>query len=194
MKANEKKLLLLFGALFGLVLVVRVVPLIVDYYQAGRQDMRLLEERVERYQNLITDTDVWKEREALKQAEIADLQSWIFTGSNPSLVGSSVQRSLRQAVDQAGINVREMSVARYSYMGDWLLVSQDMSFIVNQENILPFLQALNALRPRLHVAAFTVTHNRRQYTGNITVVGFSAANTGQPLASNQLTTQLREVR
>lgn len=185
MKANEKKLLLLLGVMFALVLMVRVVPMIVGYYQSGREDIALLQERVERYQNLVTDTDEWKERAALKQAEIAEYENWVFQGSNPSLVGSSVQRSLRQAVSQAHVDVREMSVARYSYVEDWLMVSQDMSFIVEQQNILPFLQALNELRPRLHVAAFSVTHNRRQYTGNITVVGFSRTAAADPVVAEQ---------
>lgn len=175
MKSNERKLLLLAGALLVVVLVVRVVPMALDYYRQGRDDIALLEERIERYRTLIQEQDQWMERETLKQAEIADLESWIFQGDNPNLIGSSVQRSLRQAVEQAGITVRETSVARYSYAGDWLMVEQEMSFTLDQNQILPFLDALQALRPRLHISALTVARNRRQFTGNITVVGFSRA-------------------
>jgi hypothetical protein len=54
-------------------------------------------------------------------------------------------------------------------------VSQQMDFSVDQASILPFLNALQESRPRLHVSAFKVDRNRRQFTGSITVVGFGRA-------------------
>lgn len=175
MKANERKLLWLGGALFALVLIVRVLPLAYDYYRQGREEIAQAEDRAERLRALIEEQDLWMEREVLKQAEIADLESWVFPGTNANLISSSVQRSLRQAVDQAGVIQRETRVAQYSYAGEWLMVSQEMSFTLEEPQILPFLNALQQLRPRLHIAAFTVARNRRQFSGNITVVGFSRA-------------------
>lgn len=175
MKGNERKLLLLLGVLALAVLVVRVLPLAYDYYRQGREEIAQLEERIERFETLIEEQEQWQEREILKQAEIADLESWIFQGANPNLIGSSVQRALRQAADQAGIAVRETRVAEYSYVGDWLMVSQEMSFTLQQSQVLPFLNALQQLRPRLHVRTFNVARNRRGFSGNITVVGFSRA-------------------
>ena len=172
MKRSERQLLLLAGVLFALVFVVRLVPLAWDYYRQGRNDIAVLEDRIERYRQLILDTDLWMEREALKQAEIADLQGWVFEGSNPNLIGSAVQRSLRQAMDQAGLSVRETNVARYSRVGPWLLVTQEMNFTLDQQQILPFLNALEAARPRLYVTSFTVTRTRRQYSGTVSVTGF----------------------
>jgi hypothetical protein len=175
MKTQEKKLLLLFGVLAVLVLVIRVVPMLGDYYRKGQEDIALLQERVQRYEQLINDTSIWKERELMKQAEVAEYATWAFQGDNPSLVGPSVQRSLRQAVEQSGISVREMSVARFARSGDWLVVSQDLSFVLEQDNVLPFLNTLEAQRPRLFVTAFAVAQNRRQFTGSLTVTGFSRA-------------------
>ncbi len=178
MKSNERKLLLLAGIIFLPLLFVRVLPLAYDYYRQGRDNIALLEERVDRAQTLIQEQDVWMERETLKRAEIADLESWIFQGGNPNLISSSVQRSLRQAVEQAGLTVRETPVAQYSYVGEWLMVSQEMSFTLEQQQILPFLNALQQLRPRLHIASFVVAggaRSRRQFSGTITVVGFSRA-------------------
>jgi hypothetical protein len=175
MKANERKLLILGGVLFALLLIVRVLPMAYGYYRQGREDIALLEERVDRLQTLVQEQDEWSEREILKQAEMADLQGWIFSGgNNPNLVASSMQQVLRQAVEQAGVIQREMRVAEYSYVGEnWLMVSQEMSFTLDQPQILPFLNALQQLRPKLHVAAFSVARTRRQFSGNITVVGFS---------------------
>jgi hypothetical protein len=175
MKGNERKLLLLAGILAVVVLVVRVLPLAYGYYREGRDEIAELEERIERYQTLIEDQDQWKERETLTQAQMADLESWIFQGANPNLIGSNVQRSLRQAADQAGLTTRETRIAEYSYVGEWLMVSQEMSFTLEESQILPFLNALQQTRPRLHVAAFNVARSRRGFTGNITVVGFSRA-------------------
>ena len=79
----------------------------------------------------------------------------------------------RQTAQEAGMTVRDMCVAEYSYVGDWLMVSQEMSFTLDQHQILPFLNTLQQLRPKLHVAAFNVARTRRQFSGNITVVGFS---------------------
>jgi hypothetical protein len=175
MKPNEKKLLLLAGALFALVVIVRVLPLAYDYYRQGREEIALLDERVDRYRTLVQEQDQWIERETLKRAEIADLESWIFQGNNPNLIGSNVQRALRQTMDQAGIIVRETPVARYSTSGEWLMVTQEMSFTIEQPQILPFLNALQQLRPRLHVVSFEVDRGRRQFSGTITVVGFARA-------------------
>lgn len=174
MTGNERKLVLLFAVLAAAVLIVRVLPLAYGWYSSGRNEIAQLEERVERYRTLIAEEQEWQEREMLKRAELADLEGWIFTGTTPNLIGSSVQRVLRQAADQNGIRVREMRVAEYSYVGEWLMVSQEMSFTLEQSQILPFLNAVQQLRPRLHVAAFEVARAPRSgFSGNITVVGFS---------------------
>jgi hypothetical protein len=176
-KANERKLFVLAGIILAALLVVRILPMAYGYYRQGREDIALLEDRVDSLQTLIQDQDIWSERETLKQAELADLQGWIFPGgNNPNLVASGMQRTLRQAVEQTGVIQREMRVAEYSYVGEnWLMVTQEMSFTLDQPQILPFLNALQQIRPKLHVATFNVARTRRQITGNITVVGFSRA-------------------
>ncbi|MGA0805672.1 MAG: type II secretion system protein GspM [Pseudohongiellaceae bacterium] len=173
MKTQEKKLLILLGVLAAVVLVLRVLPLLDAWYRQGQEDIALLQERVQRYEQLIADTAVWQERELQKQSETAEFAAWVFQGDNPSLLGPSVQRSLRQAVEQSGISVREMSVAKFARRGDWLVVTQDLSFTLEEANILPFLATLAAQRPRLFITAFTVAQNRRQFTGSLTVTAFS---------------------
>lgn len=173
MNRSEKNLLLIAGLLFALLLVVRVVPLVTGYYRQGREEIALLEERRARLQALTAATREWQERARLKQAEVADLASWVFPGNDPNLVSSSVQRALRQVVEGSNVSLRETGVARYSRVGQWLRVEQDADFSLGQEAMLPFLAALEAQRPRLQVAAFSLNRNRRQYTGSLTVVGFA---------------------
>ena len=173
MKRSEKNLLMLFGALFVVVLLVRVLPIAVNYYRSGREEIALLKEREARYRTLIVDTSQWQQREQLKTAQVTDLQTWIFPGTDPNLVSSSIQRSLRQLMADNSVELREAGVARYSYVGKWLMVEQDMSFSLNQPAILPFLRALDASRPRLQINAISISRNRKQFTGNLTVVGFA---------------------
>lgn len=172
MKSSEKRLVLIAGVLFALVLAVRVLPLLFDYYRQSREDIALLQERAERLRTLIVETSAWQEREQLKQAEVTDLESWVFPGTDPNLISSSIQRSLRQLVADSGLELREIGVARYNRTGKWLLVEQDIKFALDQQQILGFLQSLQGARPRLHITSFSVDRNRRQYTGSLTVVGF----------------------
>jgi hypothetical protein len=172
MKRRERQLALFAALMFALLLILRVVPALVAYYQQGRDDIALLEERIARYQALAAATTEWQEKQQLKALEVSDLQAWVFNGSDTNLIGNSVQRALRTAVESSGLGVREMSVARYNYVGKWLMVTQEMSFTLEQDDILPFLTALQDLRPRLFVQSFTISRNRRQFTGTIAVTGF----------------------
>jgi hypothetical protein len=173
MKKTEKNLVLIATLLFAVVLVVRIFPLALDYYRQGQDDIALMQERMERYRTLIVETEQWQDKEKLKLAEIADLQSWTFNSADPNLVSSSLQRNLRQIADSSGVELREMGVPRYSYVSEWLMVEQDANFSLSQDEMLPFLNNLQQTRPRLPIAAFSLTRNRRQFTGTVTVVGFA---------------------
>ena len=172
MKDNERKLLLLAAILFVLVLVVRILPWAYGEYRDGREQVALLEARVTRYQELIRDTAHWQARAAEQQARADAMQGWVFAGSSASLIGSSVQRALRQIAGQTGVSIRETTVARYGNSGEWLTVNQELDFTLDQAEILPFLAALEQARPRLHITRFSITHNRRQYLGRVQVVAF----------------------
>lgn len=175
MKRSEKRLLIVFGVMAALVFFVRLLPLALDYYQQGRDDIARLQKRAANYRSLIVDTAQWQQREQLKNAEVKDLESWVFPGTDPNLVSSSMQRSVRQLFAENSVELRQAGVPRYSYVGKWLVVEQDMEFSLSQSAILPVLRAIDAARPRLHVAAFKINRNRRAYSGNVTVVGFARA-------------------
>lgn len=173
MKSNEKKLVGLAGALFLVVLVVRGIPYLKESYNEGLAEIEFLENRISSLRLLVEEAPFIKDEESLKQEEIAALQSWIFTGQDPNLIGSSVQRQLRQAVEEAQVLPRSYSTPRFSETEGWLIITQEMDFVIEQENILPFLELLENSRPKLHVTEFSINRNRRQYSGSITVTGFS---------------------
>jgi len=173
MKSNEKKLVGLAAILFFAVVIVRVIPMLNDSYNDGLAEIEFLEQRINRLRFMVEEAPFIKDEEALKREEVAALESWVFTGQDPNLIGSSVQRQLRQAVDEADLLVRQYSTPRFSETEGWLMVIQEMDFVIEQENILKFLDLLENSRPKLHITEFNINRNRRQYTGSITVTGFS---------------------
>lgn len=176
MKANEKKLLLVAAAVFIAFFLVRLAPMVRNFYLDGESDIAILEDRIQRYRLLFEEEPFLREREEIKREEVSALSDLVFEGSTPSLIASSVQRELRRAVDTADVNIRELSNPRYAIMPGWLEVTQEMSFIIDQGSMLEFINLLNQSRPRLHIEEFSITRNRRQYTGAMTVVGFSKIN------------------
>jgi len=176
MKSNEKKLvglaLLIFLALF----IVRFVPSLKTSYEDGLKEIELLEQQIARLQFMVEEFFIIQDREASRREDVAVLESLMFTGQDPNLIGSGVQRQLRQAVDEAGLLVRQYSTPRFTEIDGWLQVVQEMDFVIEQEKILQFLNLLENSSPKLHITEFNINRNRRQYTGSITVTGFSKQN------------------
>jgi len=176
MKSNEKKLvglaLLIFLALF----IVRFVPSLKTSYEDGLKEIELLEQQIARLQFMVEEFFIIQDREASRREDVAELESLMFTGQDPNLIGSGVQRQLRQAVDEAGLLVRQYSTPRFTEIDGWLQVVQEMDFVIEQEKILQFLNLLENSSPKLHITEFNINRNRRQYTGSITVTGFSKQN------------------
>jgi len=173
MKSKEKKLIGLAGIIFLMVVVVRVIPLLMDSYDEGLDEMDFLEQRIERLRFLVEEAPFIVDEEIAKRAEVAALESWTFTGQDSNLIGTSVQRQLRQAVEEAEVLPRSYNTPRIAETEGWILVTQEMDFVIEQENILKFLELLENSRPKLHVTEFSINRNRRQYTGSIMVTGFS---------------------
>ncbi len=178
MKNNDKKLIAVAGILFLLVVIVRVIPLLKESYNEDLQEIEFLEQRIARMRSLIEEAPFIKDDEAARREEVAALASWTFTGQDPNLIGTSVQRQLRQAVEEAGVLPRSYNTPRIAEAEGWLLITQEMDFVIEQNAILQFLDLLENSRPRLHVTEFSINRNRRQYTGSITVTGFSKKSFG----------------
>ena len=173
MKSNEKKLVGLAVLLLLAVIIVRVVPLLRDTYTEGLEEIVFMEQRIDRLRMLVEEAPFIKDEEALKKVEMTTLEDWVFTGQDANLIGNSVQGQLRQVVEEAGINPRGYDTPRIGELDGWLAVTQEMQFVINQEEILPFIGLLENSRPRLHITDFSINRNRRQYRGAITVTGFS---------------------
>ena len=173
MKSKDKKLIGLAAVLFLLVTIVRGIPLLNNSYTEGLAEIEFMEQRIDRLRLLVEEAPFIKNDEAEKREEVAALENWVFTGQDPNLIGNSVQSQLRQAVEEAQVIPRSYNTPRIAETDGWLLVTQEMDFVIEQENILQFLDLLENSMPRLHVTEFSINRNRRQYTGSITVTGFS---------------------
>lgn len=173
MKTIDKKLIILLGILLAVVMVVRVIPLLKDKYNQDQAEIGRLEVQVERFKRLVEEEQQLAQTKAIMEQQTGELENSIFNGSTESLIGSSVQRQLRQVADQSNINVREMSVAEYDDLGDWLRISQQMTFTIQQRDIINFFRLLDNSTPRLHIAEFGITRTQRLFNANITVIGFS---------------------
>jgi len=176
MKSNEKKLVGLALLLLLALITVRVVPSLKTSYEDGLKEIELLEQQIARLQFMVEEFFIIQDREASRREDVTVLESLMFTGQDPNLIGSGVQRQLRQAVDEAGLLVRQYSTPRFIEIDGWLLVVQEMDFVIEQEKILQFLNLLENSSPKLHITEFNISRNRRQYTGSITVTGFSKQN------------------
>jgi hypothetical protein len=106
MKQNEKRYIAVAVAIFVLLLVVRGIPFLRTAYEEGRDEIAFLEQRIERLQDLVEQAPEIKDEEAAKRRQMMALQNWVFTGQDQNLIGSSVQRQLRQAVEVAGVLAR----------------------------------------------------------------------------------------
>lgn len=173
MKNNEKTLIGLAVGLFLLVLVVRGIPWMRESYNESLEEIEFTQQQIDRLRMLVEEAPFIKDEEIAKQAEIEALQSWVFTGEDPNLIGSAVQRQLRQAVEEVGVIARSYNTPRFAETEGWLIVTQEMDFVIEQEEILPFLELLKTSLPKLHITEFSINRNRRQFTGSITVTGFS---------------------
>ena len=84
-----------------------------------------------------------------------------------------MQSIIRNVTGRTRVEIREMRVAKVQSFEDWLKVSQELNFAIQQDRILPFLNALKSHEPRLYVRDFTVTRSRQQFIGSLTIEAFS---------------------
>jgi hypothetical protein len=173
---KERYRIILFSSLLILLVIIYVIPWLWSLYHRQLLEISQSEQRIQRYEKLIEDTELLQERVLTKQREVDAFSDWAFKGNNQALMGTSLQQTLRKVVDASGVTIREMSVTRFSKLEgrneSWTLILQDMSFALEEKQILSFLKELEAQRPKLFITTFSLQQNRRQINGNLTVVGF----------------------
>lgn len=172
MSKINPKLVILAVVLLGATLAIKVLPMVASGYAQLKSDKESLNQELVLLQNLVEREQKLGERADEIRALVENIDASIFAVPE-NLFGSEVQSIVRSIASRNGVEVREMEVADMERFEDWLKVSQEMDFVINQRNMLPFLGALKAHQPRLYVREFSITRSRQQFLGSITVEAFS---------------------
>ena len=172
MNRTNPKLIYLGAAILLVTFVFRVVPAYLSAYSGLVSDKESLRQELIYYQNLVEQEAELKSRQQEIAGLVDGIENSIF-GIPRNLLGSEVQSIIRNISGRAGVEVREMGVAKIETFEDWLKVSQELNFSIDQSRILPFLNALKAHQPRLYVRKLTISRSRQQFIGSLTIEAFS---------------------
>lgn len=177
--SREKNILRLAVVLGLLILLSNGIPALRAVYAERSATIEQLRDQITREQRLIEDEELWLQRRAEIQDQMQDMQAQIFQSGTVPMLTANIQRLVRQYAGESGVTITSTRLAESRESDGWLVVEQSMSFALdNQSNTLGFLNRLEASRPYLGVTSFNMRHNRNQYTGDITVVGFSRVMSG----------------
>lgn len=172
--AREKNILRAALVLALLLLVSNGVPQLRALHQERALEITRLRDSIEREQRLIEDAAQWAERRQATEAQEPDLHNKVFSGNSTAMLTAAIQRQLRQLASEAGVNITSTRLAETSQSGEWLKMQQSVSFTTtDQTAIMRLLQQLENAQPYLGVVDFNLRRARNQFTGELTVVGFS---------------------
>jgi hypothetical protein len=174
MTRREKSILYTGAAVVGLMILLKGLPVAGGIYAERKETIAVIRDDIAREQNLAAATDLWRERKDTIDIRLAELEAQVFETSTLPLLTANLQRMVRQYANDADISITSTKLAEPLQTDGWLLVEQELSFTMdNQSNSLGFLRRLEESQPWLGVTSFTMRRNRNQYSGSVTVVGFS---------------------
>ena len=172
--ARERNMLLLLAVVLVVFFASYIIPEIGAWSDQRRNRIEDLQLALEREQALIDDRAGWAELRADAELREIELEFGIFSGGTVPLIEAAIQQDLSRYARESGLTVNSTRLADRLETEGWLLISQEMSFRTSDSNrTVAFLQRLRESVPRLRVTEFSISRSRTQYTGSITVVGFS---------------------
>lgn len=172
MSRTNPKLILIAAAMLAVTLIMKVIPTIASSYSQLRSDRESLRQDVTYYQDLIEEEEDLLLRVEEAREALMGIEESVFE-IRANLFGSEVQAIVRNIASRNGIEIREMRVAETETLENWIKLSQELSFDIDQRRILPFLNALRESRPRLYVREFTISRSRNRFVGSLTIEAFS---------------------
>jgi len=171
---REKRVLMLGGLVAVIFVLTTAVPAARDMYQQRAIVLDGLRIEIEREQRLAEEEDTWRQRREAIDARARDMEAQVFSSATVPLLSANIQRLVREHADASDINITATRLAESLQADGWLLVEQSVSFNLGDQGNLPgFIDRLEQSRPWLGVSSFNLRHNRNQYSGDITVVGFA---------------------
>ncbi len=174
MTRRERKILyagIAMALIFGL---SRGLPFISQTYADRKNNIEFIRDDIAREERLIENAALWNERREAIETQLQNLDTEVFQGDAIPLLTANIQRMVRQYATDTGISISSTRLAEPLRGDGWLLVEQELSFTLDsQNNTLEFLRRIEQSRPYLGITSFNMRRNRNQYSGAITVVGFS---------------------
>ncbi len=172
--ARERNMLLLLAAVSAIFLASYIFPAVADWRDQRRELIASLRLAVEREQALIDNSAEWEQRRDDVELQETELELGIFSGATIPLIEAAIQQDLSRYARESGLSVNATRLADRLETEGWLLISQEMSFhATDADRTVAFLERLSESLPRLRVTDFSLSRNRTQYAGSITVVGFA---------------------
>ncbi|MGJ8688743.1 MAG: GspMb/PilO family protein [Gammaproteobacteria bacterium] len=177
MTKREKNIVMLAG-LVGIVFVLtQGLPSLKNMYGSRSEAISQLQTDIQREQSLIEDAQLWSERRVEAELRGSDLGERLFQETSIPLISANIQRLVREYANEAEVNITSTKLAESMAADGWLLVEQELSILTDsQTKIMALLNSIETSDPLLGVSTFSIRRNRNQYTGTITVVGFSRTN------------------
>ena len=171
---REQKILLV-AALVALLMVISYgAPALRSAHQQRAATIEQIQTDLARERRLIEDSDMWRERRASVEQQRPQLDTLIFPESATPLLTAAMQRQIRQYASQAGVTITSTRLAEAQESDGWIKVEQALSFTLTDQNAsLVFLDLLESSEPYLGITRFTMRRARNQFSGELTVVGFS---------------------
>lgn len=186
MTRREKSILYAGAAVVVLMVLLRGLPVAGEIYAERKETIALIRDDIAREQNLTAATEEWRTRRDDIENRLAQLQTQVFETSTLPLLTANLQRIVRQYANDASVSITSTKLAEPLETDGWLLVEQELLFTMdNQSNSLGFLRRLEESQPWLGVTSFTMRRNRNQYSGSVTVVGFSRSGSEQSTRMSQ---------
>lgn len=171
---RERRILALAGLVAIVFLLVNVGPAVQNAYQEREERIRTLRQDIDREQRLAENEARWLEQSDGIASNRSRLREYVFTENTAPLISARMQALVREHANAAGVEINATRLAESLQSGDWLLVEQTVSFTMDDQNAtLDFLRRLNESQPWLGVSRFSMRSNRNQYSGELTVSGFS---------------------
>ena len=171
---REKNVLVMAAAVAVVFLITQVGPAVRSVYDRRAAEIDDVLLAITREERLIENSLQWRERRIDAQVQAAEVEAQIFSGNTIPLIEANIQRDLTQHARESGLSVNSTRLAERLESGDWLLISQEMSFrTTDAANTIRFLQRLENSSPLLRVKDFSLNRSRNQYSGSIKVVGFA---------------------
>ncbi|MCY4357426.1 MAG: hypothetical protein OXD01_07880 [Gammaproteobacteria bacterium] len=173
---RESIMLVLAVLVLAVFVVNQLVPAAQRLYASREQAVEDVLLAITREEKLIEDALLWYNRRLDAQIRQADMESLTFIGDTVPVIEASIQRDLTRHARETGLTVNSTGLAEQLESDEWLLISQEMSFLTTDPaNIIVFLERLEHSVPRLRVKDFSLDRSRNQFGGDITVVGFARA-------------------